>query len=101
MIACGIREIAFVLGDVHPEKVKEYYVDGSRFDAKFAFVTQGEPLGIAHAVSLCEDFIGDYAFIVYLDDNIIKGGENKYVDELLSSGLDAMILLTAVLNPSQ
>jgi len=64
MIACGITEIAFVLGDVHPEKVKDYYGDGSKFDAKFAFIKQGEPLGIAHAVSLCKDFIGDSAFIV-------------------------------------
>jgi glucose-1-phosphate thymidylyltransferase len=101
MIACGVREIAFVLGDVHPEKVKDYYGDGSRFNTKFAFITQGEPLGIAHAVSLCEGFIGDSAFIVYLGDNLIKGGVKKYVDDFLASTLDAMILLTAVRNPSQ
>jgi glucose-1-phosphate thymidylyltransferase len=101
MIACGIREIAFVLGDVHPEKVKDYYGDGSRFDAKFAFITQGEPLGIAHAVSLCKDFTSDSPFIVYLGDNLIKGGVKKYVDDFLTSNLDAMILLTAVQNPSR
>jgi glucose-1-phosphate thymidylyltransferase len=101
MIACGITEIAFVLGDVHPEKVKDYYGDGSRFNAKFAFITQGEPLGIAHAVSLCKDFIGDSAFIVYLGDNLIKGGVKKYADDFLTSSLDAMILLTVVRNPSQ
>jgi len=101
MIACGIRDIAFVLGDVHPEKVKDYYGDGSRFHAKFAFITQGEPLGIAHAVSLCRDFVGDSAFIVYLGDNLIKGGVKKYFDDFQASSLDALILLTAVRNPSQ
>ena len=101
MIACGITEIAFVLGDVHPEKVRDYYGDGSRFNAKFAFITQGEPLGIAHAVNLCKDFVGDSAFIVYLGDNLIKGGVKKYADDFLASNLDAMILLTIVRNPSQ
>jgi glucose-1-phosphate thymidylyltransferase len=101
MIACGIREIAFILGDVHPDKVKDYYGDGSKFGAKFAFIAQGEPLGIAHAVGLCKEFVGDSAFIVYLGDNLIKGGVKKYADEFFASSLDAMILLTAVQNPSQ
>lgn len=101
LITCGIREIAFVLGDVHPEKVKDYYGDGSRFNAKFAFITQGEPLGIAHAVNLCKDFVGDSAFIAYLGDNLIKGGVKKYADDFQASNLDAMILLTAVRNPTQ
>jgi glucose-1-phosphate thymidylyltransferase len=31
LLTCGIKEIAFVLGDVHPEKVKDYYGDGSAY----------------------------------------------------------------------
>jgi glucose-1-phosphate thymidylyltransferase len=52
-------------------------------------------------VNLCKDFVGDSAFIVYLGDNLIKGGVKKYADDFLASSLDAMILLTVVQNPSQ
>lgn len=46
----GIEEIATVLGDVYPEKVKECYGDGGAFNAKISYIYQGEPKGIAHAI---------------------------------------------------
>ena len=46
LFSCGIKKIAFVLGSTHPEKVKEYYGDGSRFDAKFEYIVQADPRGI-------------------------------------------------------
>ncbi len=55
----GCKEIAIVLGDVFPEKVKEYYGDGSKFGVHITYVHQNQPRGIAQAVGLCEDFVGD------------------------------------------
>ncbi len=101
LIACGIRDIAFVLGDIHPEKVKEYYGDGSKFGARFEYITQGEPLGIAHAVGLCRSFAQDSDFIVYLGDNLIKGGIKKYAQEFEGSNASATVLLTKVKDPSR
>jgi NDP-sugar pyrophosphorylase family protein len=37
LLESDIREIALVLGNTSPEKVKEYYGDGSRFNAKITF----------------------------------------------------------------
>ena len=34
LIEAGITDIAIVLGNVYPEKVKEHYGDGSKFGAK-------------------------------------------------------------------
>ena len=101
LLACNIDEIAFVLGDTHPDRVREYYGDGSKFGKKFQYVDQGAPLGIAHAVGLCRDFVGNDSFIVYLGDNLIKGGITKYADEFRRSNPDAMILLTKVKEPSR
>lgn len=49
-------------------------MDGGRFGVKITYdVYQGEPLGIAHAVRLCKEFVGDSPFVVHLGDNLIKG----------------------------
>lgn len=101
LLACGIKNIAFVVGDVHPEKVKEHYGDGSKFGAEFEYVTQGDPRGIAHAVGLCKDFIDNSDFIVYLGDNLIKGGVRKYAQEFREAGASATILLSKVNDPSR
>jgi glucose-1-phosphate thymidylyltransferase len=102
LVEAGISEIAIVLGNIYPEKVKEYYGDGSRFGAKITYVYQGEPKGIAHAVKLCEDFVGDDKFVVYLGDNLIKGGIANFTEKFSKNKeLDAMILLTQVKDPSR
>lgn len=101
LLACGIKQIAFVLGDVHPEKVKEYYGDGSKFKAKFEYILQGDPRGIAHAVGLCKGFVQDSDFIVYLGDNLIKGGIKGFAEEFEGSNASASILLAKVKDPSR
>jgi glucose-1-phosphate thymidylyltransferase len=95
----GVKEIAIILGDIHPEKVKEHYGDGSRFGVKITYIHQGDPKGIAHAVGLCEEFTGAEDFVVYLGDNLLKGGAKKHIKSFMNSDLDAMILLCQVKNP--
>jgi len=94
----GIKEIAIILGDIYPEKVKEFYGDGERFGVRITYIHQGEPKGIAHAVGLCEDFVEE-EFVVYLGDNLLKGGIDRYVKEFSESNMDAMILLCKVERP--
>jgi glucose-1-phosphate thymidylyltransferase len=64
--------MSIVLGDIYPENVKEYYGDGSAFGARITYIFQPEPKGIAHAVSLCEGFIGGSPFVVYLGTTCLK-----------------------------
>lgn len=97
----GITDIAIVIGDVYPEKVKERYGDGEKFGVDVTYICQGEPGGIAQAVGLCEDFVGDSPFVVYLGDNLLKGGIGKFVEEFRGSKHDGMILLCEVKNPQQ
>ena len=94
----GIKEIAIILGNIYPEKVKEFYGDGRKFGVNITYIYQGEPKGIAHAVGLCEEFVEE-EFVVYLGDNILKGGIDRYVKEFSESDMDAMILLCKVDRP--
>jgi glucose-1-phosphate thymidylyltransferase len=97
----GIKEIAVIIGDVYPEKVKEFYGNGEKFGVNLTYVYQDNPKGIAHAINLCSDFIGNDKFVVYLGDNILRTGLSSYVQKFESSSNDAQILLAEVKNPSQ
>ena len=97
----GITEIAVLLGNVHPEKVKEHYGNGQRFGVEIQYIRQDEPKGIAHAVSLCREYVNNQPFIVYLGDNLLKGGIKNYVRAFQNSNHDAMVLLCEVKNPQR
>jgi glucose-1-phosphate thymidylyltransferase len=97
----GIKDIAIILGDIMPEKVKNIYGDGSKFGARITYIQQEKPGGIAQAVGLTEDFVKDSSFIVYLGDNLLKGGISKCVQEFKQKNYDAMILLCQVEEPQQ
>jgi len=97
----GITDIAIIIGDVYPEKVKEFYGNGEKFGVKITYVYQDNPKGIAHAIKLCKKFIGDDRFIVYLGDNVLRTGLTNYAKKFVSSNTDAMILLCEVDDPSR
>jgi glucose-1-phosphate thymidylyltransferase len=97
----GITEIAIIIGDVYPEKVKNYYGDGKSFGLDITYVYQDEPKGIAHAIGLCKEFVGNDKFVVYLGDNIFRSGLKKYINKFTSSADSTLILLAEVTNPSQ
>ena len=97
----GIHDIAIILGDGLSEKVKDHYGDGNQFSVNITYIYQPKPEGIAHAVSLTENFTKDSPFVVYLGDNLLKGGITKFVKEFQQQNYDAMILLCKVENPQQ
>ncbi len=97
----GITDIGVIIGDVYPEKVKEFYGNGSKFGVKITYIYQDKPAGISHAIRLCKDFIGNERFIVYLGDNILRKGLVDYTKKFQSSKADAMILLCEVDDPSR
>jgi len=97
----GITDIAIVIGGIGSSKVEEYYGDGKKFGLRFTYIKQDYPRGISHAISLCREFVGNDKFIVFLGDNILKGGITKYVKEFEKSNADASILLCEVDDPSQ
>lgn len=97
----GITEVAIIVGDVFPEKVKNFYGDGSKFGTNITYIHQDKPRGISHAIGLCKEFVGDDKFVVYLGDNVMRKDLNSYVEKFQSSEHDCMILLSDVDNPSQ
>ena len=98
---CGITEIAIIIGGIGSNKVKEYYGTGSEFNVKITYIEQDTPKGIAHAINLCKEFVGNEKFLVFLGDNIIQKSINDISKKFESSDDDALILLCKVENPEQ
>ncbi|MFQ5951510.1 MAG: glucose-1-phosphate thymidylyltransferase, partial [Candidatus Geothermarchaeales archaeon] len=101
ILQCEIEEVAMVLGNIFPEKVREHYGDGSEFGAKITYVAQGEPRGIAHAIGMCQEFTGDSPFVACLGDNLFKGGIKPFVKEFQTSNSEGMVILSEADDPQR
>jgi glucose-1-phosphate thymidylyltransferase len=99
MRAAGIAEVGIVVGDTRAE-IEAAVGDGSRFDLRVTYLPQEAPLGLAHAVMIAEDFLGDSAFVMYLGDNLLKEGIAPFVQRFADTQPDALILLQKVADPS-
>jgi glucose-1-phosphate thymidylyltransferase len=96
----GITDIGIVVGDTAPA-IQAAVGDGQEFGLNVTYIRQDAPLGLAHAVLIARDYLGDDDFVMYLGDNFIVGGISGLVDEFRSGRPDAQIMLTAVPDPRQ
>ncbi len=100
VVAAGITDIGIIVGDTKDE-IRDAVGDGSAFGARVTYIEQDAPRGLAHAVMIAEDFLGDDSFVMYLGDNLIAGGITSLVEEFQELGANAQILLAEVPNPQQ
>jgi glucose-1-phosphate thymidylyltransferase len=96
--AAGITDVGVIVGDTAPE-IQDAVGDGSKFGLEITYIPQERPLGLAHAVLIARDYLGDDDFVMYLGDNFIVGGITDLVDEFRCGRPDAQILLTQVPDP--
>jgi glucose-1-phosphate thymidylyltransferase len=96
----GITEVGIVVGDTAPA-IQEAVGDGSAFGLNATYIRQDAPRGLAHAVLIARDFVGDDDFVMYLGDNFIVGGISELVEEFAAGRPDAQIMLTQVPDPRQ
>ena len=99
MVDAGITDIGIITGDTAAQ-VEAALGDGSAFGARFTFIRQEAPLGLAHAVATAAPFLGHASFCMYLGDNFLKRGIASHVERFRTSGADAQILLKPVADPS-
>ncbi len=97
--AAGIEDVGIVVGETHAE-IEAAVGDGSRFGLRVTYLPQEAPLGLAHAVLIAEEYLGDSPFVMYLGDNLLKEGVTPFVRRFEESRPDALILLQAVADPS-
>ncbi len=96
----GITEIGIVVGDT-AEEVKTAVGRGGRWGIQVTYIYQDQPLGLAHAVKVSQDFLEDDPFVMFLGDNVIQGGITDLVRQFQESDWNAQIVLTRVDHPEQ
>jgi glucose-1-phosphate thymidylyltransferase len=98
LAAAGIRDIGMVVGDTQSE-IRAAVGDGSAWGVRITYIEQDAPRGLAHAVLISERFIDNQPFVMYLGDNLLNKGINRFVDEFTRERPAAQILLARVPDP--
>ncbi len=96
----GIRDIGIVVGDTADE-IHDAVGRGGQWGVDITFIPQDAPLGLAHAVKISGDFLGDDRFVMFLGDNVIEGGISPLISEFAHSDWNSQIVLTRVEHPER
>jgi bifunctional UDP-N-acetylglucosamine pyrophosphorylase/glucosamine-1-phosphate N-acetyltransferase len=84
-IDAGLTEFVFIVG-YKSEMVRNYFGDGTNWNASIDYVNQGKALGTAHAIGTVENFVDD--FIVLCGDTIFgKEDFHNITKNKMSMGL--------------
>ncbi|HEV2166642.1 MAG TPA: glucose-1-phosphate thymidylyltransferase [Thermoplasmata archaeon] len=99
MKEAGIEEVGIILGPI-TEGIREAVGDGAAFGLRVTYLIQGEPKGLAHAVLVAREFLGDEPFLMYLGDNLLEDGPKPYVEAFRDGAPAAVVGATPVHEPS-
>ena len=96
LVDAGIRDITIIVSVETGDQVRREAGDGGRFGADISYITQLEPGGIAQAIGIARDAMGDAPFVTFLGDNFLTHGIVPFVQAFAASSDDAAILLKQV-----
>lgn len=101
MIGCGIEDILIVTGVEHMGDVVRLLGSGKAFGARFTYKVQDRPGGIAEALSLAEEFVGEEKMLVILADNVFQDNLTPYVEAFRRQEKGAKLMLKKVSHPER
>ena len=96
LVSCGFDKICIVIGH-HGDQIKEYFLDGKKFNAKIQYVEQRKFKGTADATRHTKKFVNNESFLLYLSDTMIPNFDD-ILKNLLKSNEDVEILSTKILH---
>jgi glucose-1-phosphate thymidylyltransferase len=101
LLSAGISDILVVTSTDHMGDVVRCLGSGQRFGAGFTYRVQETAGGIAHALALAENFVGDDRVVVVLGDNVFERSIRPYVDRFREQQSGARVLLKEVGDPER
>ncbi len=96
----NVTEIGVVVGGQTASEIMETVGDGSQWGVNITYIHQENPDGLAHAVKISQDFIGDESFVMFLGDNVIQGGISPLIADFENNTWNSQIVLKEVPNPT-
>ncbi|WP_223065900.1 sugar phosphate nucleotidyltransferase [Paenibacillus caui] len=97
----GIKEVLIVTGKDHMGEVVNLLGSGSDMGVCFTYKVQDEAGGIAQALNLAEQFVGDDQMVVILGDNVFADDISPYVENFKTQLNGAKILIQEVKDPQR
>ena len=73
IMLAGIKDILIISSETQIEKYRQLFGDGNSLGLDISYTIQSKPSGIAEALLLGEEFVGDSRFCLILGDNIFYG----------------------------
>ncbi len=96
----GLTEIAIVVNDLS-SPICTVLGTGADYGVQLTYLVQREQLGLAHAVNVTREFVGDEPFCVYLGDNIFQDPMEALLRGFSDSGAECVIALGEVSDPTR
>lgn len=96
-----IQDILVVTGKDHMGDVVNLLGSGREMGVTFTYKVQDEAGGIAQALDLAEQFVGDDQMVVILGDNVFSDSIAPYVQNFRKQGAGAKILIQEVHDPKR
>ena len=101
VVAAGIWEIGIVINPETGEEIRQALGDGGRWGARFTYILQEAPLGLAHVVKVSQDFLAQDPFLFYLGDNLIVGGITRFIEQFERDRPNCLLVLAKVKDPQR
>jgi glucose-1-phosphate thymidylyltransferase len=96
----GLLDIGIVVNDLS-SPITQALGDGTHFGVNLEYIVQEEQKGLAHAIGLTRDFVGDEPFCVFLGDNIFQDKMAELIGNFPDSGAESTIVLGEVPDPTR
>lgn len=97
----NVKDILVVTGKDHMGDVVNLLGSGSQMGVSFTYKVQDEAGGIAQALGLAEEFVGDDHVMVILGDNVFSDDLSTYVSNFKEQKTGAKILIQKVSDPTR
>lgn len=94
----GITDLGVIVGE-NARHVKERLKDGHELGVQISYITQKQPLGLAHAVKTASSFLQNQSFVMILGDTLLDQGICSFVDHYRAVNPVAAVLVSRVKEP--
>lgn len=96
----GLTDIGIVVNSLE-SAIPQQLGNGASMGVRLDYIVQEQQLGLAHAVGLCHDFVGDGAFCMFLGDNIFQDKMISLLTGFENSDAEAAIAVGEVTDPTR
>ncbi len=101
LLVAGVREVLIISSPEDIGRFEALLGDGRRWGIQLQYAVQAEPKGIAQALQIGREFIGNDSAFLMLGDNLIYGRLDFLRAAMASNGAGATVFAYHVHNPQE